>query len=184
MPPAAHGENEPFVPPAPPPARSTRAPAERGSPGAACQLPSCPTLPWARPRSLAGGQHPHYRCQARELEQRAGGAGPGHSGAGAPRVLGWGTWERAVPELSGVVGFSRVSDGRSGPHQPTWCLLDHLLLVLQLWHMGTPCWPASALLHPHLVKLLFMVHEAPSQPLSQGTVAQYPALAVLGGPGL
>lgn len=68
----------------PPPPRGTRAPAERGSPGAACQLPSRPTLPWARPRSLAGGQHPHYRCQARELEQRAGGAGPGHGGAGCP----------------------------------------------------------------------------------------------------
>lgn len=66
-----------------PPAAPGRLPRE-APPGAACQLPSRPTLPWARPRSLAGGQHPHYRCQARELEQRAGGARPGHGGVGCP----------------------------------------------------------------------------------------------------
>ena len=135
MPPAAHGENEPFVPPSP---RGTRAPAERGSPGAACQLPSRPTLPWARPRSLAGGQYPHYRCQARELEQRAGGAGPGHRWGGVPPgVPGQGCWEGSVPELAGAVEFSRVSDGRSDPRQsPRAC-----------WTTGS--WSSPALAHGH-----------------------------------
>ena len=160
----------------PPPPRGTRAPAERGSPGAACQLPSRPTLPWARPRSLAGGQHPHYRCQARELEQRAGGAGPGHRWGGVPPgVPGQGGWEGSVPELAGAVEFSRVSDGRSDPRQPPracWTTGSWSSPALARRHT---CWPHSAQPGPHLAKLLSTVPD-PS-PLPRGC----PALAVLEG---
>lgn len=160
----------------PPPPRGTRAPAERGSPGAACQLPSRPTLPWARPRSLAGGQHPHYRCQARELEQRAGGAGPGHRWGGVPPgVSGQGDWEGSVPELAGAVEFSRVSDGRSDPRQPPRaCWTTGSWSSPALAH-GHTRWPHSAQPGPHLAKLLSTVPDPSPLP------RRCPALAVLEG---
>lgn len=153
MPPAAHGENEPFVPPSP---RGTRAPAERGSPGAACQLPSRPTLPWARPRSLAGGQHPHSRCQARELEQRAGGAGPGHGGEGCPP---------GVLEQAAGRGQCQSWQGQSGSHGSVMGALTHASRPCACW--TTRSWSSPALAHghtplamsvlppPHLCTLLF-----------------------------
>lgn len=118
-----------------------------------------PHPPVGPARSLAGGQHPHYRCQARELEQRAGGAGPGHGEAGCPPGCQGGaagrgqcqSWQGQSGSHGSVMGATThasrpVPAGPLSPcpfqlwaHPNGWCLPYHILNL----HLPKPLFPAS-----------------------------------------
>lgn len=122
MPPAARGENEPFVPlpPRHPGACRERLP---GGSVPASQPPHPPVGPAPEPgrRTAPPLEVPSPGTGAKGGRGRTG----PWRGVVPPGVLGRGSWEGAVPEQAGAVGFSRVSDGRPDPRQPAGCLLGH-----------------------------------------------------------
>lgn len=154
MPPAAHGENEPFVPPSP---RGTRAPAREAPRGQRASFPAAPPSRGPGPGAWQAGSTPTIGAKPGNWSKGREGPDRATAGRGAPwgaRASGW--LRGAVPELAGAAGFSRVSDGHSDPRQPALCLLDHGSLgPLQRWLVhGHSLQAVSALPPPHLAKLL------------------------------
>lgn len=126
----------------PPPPRGTRAPAERGSPGAACQLPSRPTLPWARPGAWQAGSTPTIGAKPGNWSKGREGPDQATDGAGCPQ----GCQGRAAGR-----GQCQSWQGQSSSHGSVMGALTHASHPvpagplapgrLQLWHTGTLAGP-------------------------------------------